>query len=420
MTPPTKPNERWTVLRDNNPPGFQVVCGRNGGKAFEVFKRVKGVDKVVRIRLGTIDENQQDLPAEIEKIREIARQKIALLKAGKDPRVVEEEERIAAAAAKAATVTLRQAVDTYLKDELGRLKESSKITARRAVNQMQTHAGEEAARLLDLPIQEIPGALVKLVHHLHSQRSPAAADGAMRILSAAISHHHDGLYEDDEDAPPMRNPIKVLSARRTGRKALWNKVDARTVHIEDAYMDAWWRATETVAGDVKLFLRLLLFSGLRYSEAAGIRWEDIDEVGGALVIPTTKNGRPHTLPLTNGIRGCLPLRPKDASGLVFPAITEARVRKVRGGIARACGKAVTCHDLRRTCASAANRVGVSPYTTKRLLNHSLTTRDVTAAVYIQVSLDDLRVALNKIEKHIMSCVVMDKPVTSATKLQIVS
>jgi len=423
MKPPTAPGVRWTTLRDNNPPGFQVVCGRNGGKAFEVFKRIKGVDKVVRIRLGTIDEQHPELQNKIEEVREIARGMIDLLKAGKDPRVVEQErlaaEKAAELAAKEAVVTLRTAVDEYLKDQHGRLKDSTKATARRAVNQMQTHAGKEATKLLDLPIKDIPGSQVKLVHHLHSQISPSAADGAMRILSAAVSHHYDALNEDNEDAPPIRNPIKVLSARRTGRKALWNKVDPRTVHIEDSYLDAWWKATESVPGDVKLFLRLLLFSGLRFSEAAGLDWKNIDEVGKTITIPATKNGRPHLLPLSDGIKGCLPLRAKDAMGLVFPVINEARVRKCRNLITKASGKEVTCHDLRRTCVTIANRVGISPYTTKRILNHTTTSRDVTSSVYVQVSLDDVRVALDKIYNHIMAHITAEEATTSTKQLKAV-
>jgi integrase len=198
-------------------------------------------------------------------------------------------------------------------------------------------------------------------------------------------------------------------------------VAPRSVHVEDAWLDHWWQATDRLAPETKWVLRLMLVSGLRVSEAMKLRWENIDEKVGTLTITNTKNGKPHTLPLTRGIQSNLPIRPQNASGLVFSNLSANRLRRAHAAIKEATGRHWTNHDLRRSCATIATRAGVPVYTLKRLLNHNPIGRDVTEAHYVQVTLADLREALDKIERHIRGCVnAPDQPETEQTGLTLVS
>ena len=65
------------------------------------------------------------------------------------------------------------------------------------------------------------------------------------------------------------------------------------------------------------YLRLLLFTGLRRSEAAGLRWEHVDLVGRTLEVPDTKNHEPLVLPLSDFLFDLLHGRQQD-SPWVFP------------------------------------------------------------------------------------------------------
>jgi hypothetical protein len=411
--------EQEVVYRDDALAGFQVVLRSNGQIVFQVYKRVKS-GRVIRRKLGEwVDD--PTATGQVAAARMKAMELLTLMNNGIDITEADKKAKVEAERQQVNKATLQSAVDVYLADAQKRLKESSKVTAGRAINQMKTHAGELALKMLATPIVDIKVEQVRTVHALHSEKSPAAADGAMRILSAAVSGWIDSVTADDDDAPIPRNPIKLALRRKDGRKALWNKVAPRSVHVEDAWLDPWWQATEQLAPETRWVLRLMLVSGLRVSEAMGIRWENIDEKAGTLIITNTKNGKPHTLPLTRGIEANLPIRPANASGLVFPNVSANRLRRAHAAIEELTGRHWTNHDLRRSCATVATRAGVPIYILKRLLNHTPTGRDVTEAHYVQVTPADIKEALDKIEQLIRSCVKASaRPEIEQTILTIVS
>jgi integrase len=65
----------------------------------------------------------------------------------------------------------------------------------------------------------------------------------------------------------------------------------------------------------------------------------------------------------------------------------------------ASGVPFTLHDLRRTFTTTAERLDISPYTIKRLINHRLPS-DVTAG-YIVIHLDRLRKPLQAINDFLL-------------------
>ena len=58
------------------------------------------------------------------------------------------------------------------------------------------------------------------------------------------------------------------------------------------------------------------------------------------------------------------------------------------------------HDLRRTWANLADKVGLGAYAIKAALNH-LTTGDVTGLHYAQVDVEDLRPLMQRVEDFIL-------------------
>ena len=66
-------------------------------------------------------------------------------------------------------------------------------------------------------------------------------------------------------------------------------------------------------------------------------------------------------------------------------------------IAELTGIKFTYHDLRRTFSSVANSLNIGSYTIKKLVNHATDeSADVTEG-YVQVSFEDLQLAMNMIE-----------------------
>lgn len=392
-------NERAWL--DDKLPGYRATlrCDLNGNRRLilQVYKRIKGGRPLRRNLLDW----QQDrtLVGQEAQARKLAGEILLQTNQGVDLTELAKHQKTEAERLATRTTTLEDAFNAYLKGK--HLKESTRATARRAVNQMLTHAGPLAASMMNTAISEIRAATVRDIHSLHSARSPAAANNAMRSLSAAISLWADGVVEDDDDIQPPRNPIRLAMRRKGGKEAVWSEVRPRDVHIDDAGLADWWRATKSLAPDIQWALRLMLLTGLRVSEVTGLWWQNVKDKSGEILITGTKNGRDLTLPLTVGIKETLPLRPQLARGLVFPAVSPRRLRHAHDIIERETGKRVVNHDLRRTFASVAVRVGVSLPVIKKLMNHATSSRDVTAFHYIKTDTADLATALDRIHGHIM-------------------
>lgn len=70
---------------------------------------------------------------------------------------------------------------------------------------------------------------------------------------------------------------------------------------------------------------------------------------------------------------------------------KALLKRVR----TASGVSFIIHDLRRTFATTAERLDISHYKIKNLLNHSVS-NDVTGGHYVQIDVDQLREPMQNI------------------------
>ncbi|MEO0463155.1 MAG: site-specific integrase [Pseudomonadota bacterium] len=137
----------------------------------------------------------------------------------------------------------------------------------------------------------------------------------------------------------------------------------------------WWKAVlaeEPVARD---FLLMALFTGMRKSEIARLRWEHVDLEGKTLVVPDTKSGDPLQLPLSEFLGGLLAeRRESDPLGeWVFSGRGTGNhlveTKRMHHRVSEASGITLTFHDLRRTFITIAKSLDIPHYALKRLLNH---------------------------------------------------
>jgi integrase len=201
--------------------------------------------------------------------------------------------------------------------------------------------------------------------------------------------------------------------KRLGQARLWNVVDRRqnVLHIED--MPAWRQGLETISDVGRYYLLLVLLTGLRRREAAPLRFSNVDTKMRTLTVRNTKNGRDHVLPLSTQLLALMERRRTAAvdrlqaakwpaaavdDAFLFPGrnpdtcITEPKT--LTQAIARACGVRTSIHDLRRTFATTAERLDISSYAVKRLLNHQ-NGNDVTDG-YIITDAERLRRPMQQI------------------------
>jgi len=150
------------------------------------------------------------------------------------------------------------------------------------------------------------------------------------------------------------------------------------------------------------YLQLVLLTGLRRSEALGLKWEDVDGIGHTLTVKDTKNHRDHTLPLPDYLAACLEALPRYGA-YVFegPRGRLDNLRYALEEVARLSGVPFRIHDLRRTFATIADSLDIPGYAVKALLNHKGGS-DVTEG-YIVVSAERLRAPMQKIADYVLRC-----------------
>jgi integrase len=135
-----------------------------------------------------------------------------------------------------------------------------------------------------------------------------------------------------------------------------------------------WVCSRLTRETFRDYLLLLMFTGLRRTEAASLKWEHVDFSARTFTVIDPKNGCDHTLPTSDFLHELLSKRRQVAKGLyVFPSrsaighITEPRKQILN--VCRESGVSFRAHDLRRTFAGIADSLDLPWYAIKKLLNH---------------------------------------------------
>jgi integrase len=132
-------------------------------------------------------------------------------------------------------------------------------------------------------------------------------------------------------------------------------------------------------------LHFMLLTLARRQETALARWRDVDMTARTWIIPETKNGEPHTVPLSRRamdlLRSRLPVgddgEPTEPApdALIFATSTGARLlnwdRETKALQETSGTKDWTRHDLRRTGATMLGEMGEMPDIIEAGLNHAV-------------------------------------------------
>ncbi len=192
---------------------------------------------------------------------------------------------------------------------------------------------------------------------------------------------------------------------------------ARERVLTDAEIVVIWRATTggTPFGDL---VRLLILTGQRRAEVAGMNWPEIDLVACAWTLagPRTKNGRPHIVPLSATAVDLLEAASRYANGdylfglggeTAFSGFSRSKGR-LDAKIKKATGDDLatwTLHDLRRTVATRMADLGVMPHVVEAVLNHVSGSKAGVAGIYNRSLYEpEKRKALELWAKHVEGCV----------------
>ena len=360
-------------VRDSQLPGFALRITRSGVKSFVVEKRING--KVRRHTLGRYGQ------LTTEQARGMAQAYLGQIAYGRDP-IAEQK-----------TTELR---GVTLADAFAEFVKVRKNLKPKTLHDYRYHLEHYLERWLHKPITSISKQAVSRRHKQIGERSPAQANAVFRTLKSVLNfaRHH---YEDGHGEPVLAcNPVEVLDYTRA-----WYPAKARQQVIKEYELRPWYSAVDALRAPDKPasshviadFLEFVLFTGLRFSEAATLRWDQVDLRDHTLHLPDPKNRRPFTLPLTDHVVGLLQARQALAvNAYVFPSRDGAgplvEPRRQMQHVTAQSGVVFTVHDLRRTFTTIASVCGLPHETVKRLINHQ--TQDVTSRHYIVSNAEQLR------------------------------
>lgn len=356
------PEAGQVFVRDTELKGFAVRLTAGGAKTFVVEKRIDG--KVRRIKIARYPEMT------VEEARKAALKLLGDIAGGENPIKKKRQTQFDG-------ITLHEVYKAF--------RQARRHLAPKTLYDYQRVMGLVFDDWIGKPVRSISKDMVaKRFQQLSEQNGPHYANLAMRILRALLNFARDN-YEDDDGQPIiLDNPVNRLTRTR-----VWHPTQRRQTVIRPHQLVPFYAAVQRLKQEqhirqgetVSDYLMTLLFTGLRRSEAANLRWSDVDLDHRTLTIRRTKNGQPLTLPLSDYLWGLLSERKAEAqTDYVFPgqghpgAIVEPRAGVQ--WVIQESGVTFTLHDLRRTFITTATGLGVHIYLIKRLVNHKLS-NDVT-------------------------------------------
>lgn len=373
---------------DDTLKGFGVRQTRGGARSFFLEKKVNG--RLRRITLGSY-------PAlTVECARNEAQKLLGQIATGIDPFEL-------AKANKRKQFTLDEVFADYLN-----ARKALKQSTIKDYHRLMKEAFEDW-RIK--PFLSITKDMIAKRHEVFGEKSHARANLAMRLLRA-LFNFAAGQYEDEKgNSLVLENPVKRISHTRA-----WFKVERRQTVIKRHELPDWFQSLYKVKMESKRsrtkvtcnYLLFILFSGLRRSEAATLKWSDIDLKAQSFTIQDTKNRQKHTLPITPFLYDLLlEQEERKKNEFVFPSFNGKgpiiEPRKIMEQITEESKISFSLHDLRRTFITVAESLDIPAYALKRLLNHKSNNSDITEG-YIIIDVERLREPMKKINDFFLNLI----------------
>ena len=368
------PTTGQMLYRDTDLPGFGL---RVGTRSRVFFAEGQVQRRTVRITIGKYG------PIAPERARKLAMRALSEMAEGRNPNEVARAER-------AETVTLGKAFEAFF---VGRPNLSPKTVP-------------NYRRTIDFYLKDWsnkPCAQISRTMVLERHRRIAQENGA--VTANNVARHLRSIYNYTSatagELPP--NPVSILTQARA-----WTVERRRRTLIPLHGLPRWYRAVLAEDELARDFLLVALFTGMRRSEIATLRWEHIGLEARVLTVPKTKNGEPLILPLSSALHDLLLTRRDNdpESEWVFPGVGATghivEVKSFVARVAKASGQRFTLHDLRRTYVTIAEALDIPAFALKRLLNHR-TDNDVTGG-YIVMDVERLRRPVERVAERIMEIV----------------
>jgi integrase len=163
---------------------------------------------------------------------------------------------------------------------------------------------------------------------------------------------------------PLDEPTRLISAL-TGVGIHSSNCRTRRLSVEQ--LPLFWRVLSSRSALERDAITFALLTAMRKNEVLGLTVDNVTVVDGhfTVTLPTTKNGKPHLLPLIGVALEVVKRRLIASPDRLFPTQSKHAFNALKDA-----GVVISWHDLRRSWASFAVSNGVSDSMVKRVLNHS--------------------------------------------------
>ncbi|MFW6028059.1 MAG: tyrosine-type recombinase/integrase [bacterium] len=369
------PDGAQTDYFDAGTKGLALRVASGGRKSWTFIFTSPKDGKRARLTLGTYPATS------LATARTLALEAKGHVEAGNDPRDV-------LASQEAAAVTVKAIVESYLaKHARPNLRTAAAIERRLNKNVVPVIGAVKIAEMHRRDVNRV-------VDPILARERPVEASRVFEDLRAVLRW---AVKRGDLDFNPMEGMSKPRGSSPKERV------------LSDDEMRKLWTGLDTALPRRKAcqwIIKLLLVTGQRVGEVAGMRRDELDLDARTWSLPgsRTKNGHPHLVPLSDlaveiieealadaDARQRKRLDDPDAVSIfVFPwgdgALTPHAVAQAVGRRAQLGMPAWTAHDLRRTALTQMGKLGIPPLVRGHVANHrTITKAGVTLGVYDQWS-----------------------------------
>ena len=356
ISPPAKGQ---VMYRDEKEKGLVLRVSYAGTKSFYLYKRFDGRPRLIKV--------------------------------GKYPKMSISEARIAVRALKTKIemgeyssndkncITFKDLFDKYIND-YARINTKSWIETERAVN-------TNAKKLFDMDINIITKNDILGIFNYMTKNGKYGANRFLDTLRAIFSKGIEWELLDRNPALGIKKHKEISRDRYI------------TLEEKEQFLKA---VEEDEDQQVKDFILLALYTGVRKGNVLSMRWDNIDFGNNTWHVPDTKNGDPQNVVLIDLAIDILERRKKENDSVwVFPSKSSksGHFQEPRKGwqriLKRSGLKDLRIHDLRRTCGSWLALNGASQYIIAKQLGHK---SPQSTAIYARLSLDPVRESLEQAVK----------------------
>jgi integrase len=253
-----------------------------------------------------------------------------------------------------AGVAKANTLEAVTKDYLARASDLRSIGERRSAFERLVYPVLGAR-----PIDQIKRSeIIQLLDRIEDGSGPVMADSTLAFLRRVMNWY---ASRSDE----FRSPI-VRGMARTKPKER-----ARQRTLTDDELRAVWRAAEA-NGVFGAFVRFVLLTAARRSEASEMTWSEID--GTDWTLPASRNKTKVDLvrPLSKAALATLPAKRGEFVFSFTGRVGLTSLSRFKDRFDKACGvTGWTIHDLRRSSRSLMSRAGVPSDHAERCLGHAI-------------------------------------------------